>query len=61
MGLTTGADRMRAFLIAVAATLALALAAHFFLDTVQMSAAQSTTSATRLDRQERVNNYGREG
>jgi hypothetical protein len=53
---------MRAFLIAVAAALTLALAAHFFLDTVQMSAAQSnTTSATRLDQQERVNDYGREG
>jgi len=53
---------MRVFLIAVAATIVLAVAAHFALDAVQVSAAQSnTTSATRLDQQESVNFYGREG
>lgn len=51
---------MRIFLIAAATAVALALGAHLFLDSVQVSAAQANaTEATRLDRQESVNFYGR--
>jgi hypothetical protein len=53
---------MRVFLCAVAAAAVLAAGAHFALNSVQEStAAANTTGSARLDQQESVNDYGREG
>jgi hypothetical protein len=53
---------MRVFLIAVAAAVVLAAGAHFTLNAVQESSADAyATSGARLDQQESVNFYGREG
>ena len=53
---------MRVFSIAVAAAIIIAAGAHFALNAVQESSADAyATSAARLDWQERVINYGREG
>jgi hypothetical protein len=53
---------MRAFIFAAVAAVVIAAVAHFGLDAMQKSAAQAnTTGGTRLDQQESVNFYGREG
>ena len=53
---------MRVFALAFAAALVLAAAASPVLNLVQQTSAQAYhTSAARLDQQESVNNYGREG
>jgi len=53
---------MRAFVIAIAATIVLAAAASPVLNSIQETAAQAYhTSAARLDQQESVNIYGRAG
>jgi hypothetical protein len=53
---------MRVFLIALAAAIVIALVAHSGLDAMQRSAAvANTTEGTRLNQQESVDFYGREG
>jgi hypothetical protein len=53
---------MRVFVFAATAATVIAVVAHFSLNAIQKSSAQAySTSATRLDQQERVNNYGRQG
>lgn len=53
---------MRVFLIAIAATLLVALAAVPVLNAIQETSAQAYhTGAARLDWQESVDNYGRSG
>jgi hypothetical protein len=53
---------MRAFIFAAVAAVVIATAAHFGLDAVQQSSALAySTGGARLDSQESVNNYGREG
>jgi hypothetical protein len=53
---------MRVFILAAAAAVVIAVVAQFGLSAIQKSSAQAyATSAARLDYQERVNNYGREG
>ena len=61
-----GANReavpMRVFIVAVTAAAAIAVVAHFSLDAVQKSSAQAySTNGARLDQQESVNLYGRDG
>ncbi len=53
---------MRAFVAAVCTAVVLAIGASFVLSLVQETSADAYhTGAARLDRQEAVNNYGRQG
>jgi len=53
---------MRAFILAVVAAAVLATTASYALNAFQTTAAQAmTTGSARLDQQEAVNIYGREG
>ena len=53
---------MRVFIVSVAAAVVIAVVAQLSLSAVQKSSAQAyATGAARLDQQEIVNNYGREG
>ena len=53
---------MRVFVLALIAAAVLATGWSFTLNTFQESAAQAmTTGSARLDQQEAVNRYGREG
>ena len=53
---------MRVFVLAAAAAIVIAVVAQFSLAAIQKSSAQAyATGAARLDSQEIVNNYGREG
>ena len=53
---------MRAFILAIVAAAVLATTASYTLNAFQTTAAQAmTTGSARLDQQEAVNIYGREG
>lgn len=53
---------MRAFILAIVAAAVLATTASYTLNAFQQTAAQAmTTGSARLDQQEAVNIYGREG
>jgi hypothetical protein len=55
-------DSMRAFILALVAVAVLATSWSFTLNAFQETAAQAmTTGSARLDQQEAVNIYGREG
>jgi hypothetical protein len=53
---------MRAFIAAICAAIVLAIGASFGLSLLQHTSADAYhTGAVRLDQQESVNNYGRQG
>jgi hypothetical protein len=61
-GKETGASIMRVFILSVLAALLLGTAGWFGLGAIQESSADAfATNSTRLDQQETVNIFGREG